>query len=1024
MEDVRPSLPPKRSSDLSKRSSDWSSQGSLNSTCSDGSSENAEAVHPTRPVPAPRFSKLSNQSAKPVPAARSKAVIGHQSPTRVNNNDSSPSADISIASIQRQHSTNCYEDISEMVPCNANNNASDGCIYELVSDPKPVITQSFDFFKGIKFDAPGVSFKVPNTFSPEDSKADFLTDISVVSVSSATSNNRFSSSDNEFDALAKRRIRNDPEALDLNSNVKSSDARIDYSEYEIYDIAPPSYPPPPPPPDYDCRDFDASFFDNSSPPVLPPRPEFNLHVRSEIQKSFDAGASEIKQTECESDVSVVPNILPPPSRKAPLPPNKNRMVKMQPPKPPRKCLSVEKKITRNDFLPFKDYLYITGSHFVKQEFLWRWCIMEQFNELLLYEEDNEVDIKGEIEYENILSISLARINKQENLPDLFCFTANTYGKQYLFGVTLASIRNVWMIRLVAAFGPNCLLPSLKDWLDDILDKRREFCRAGHIFLKEGISGTWQKVFFLLQHHQRLLHICFVNENEVIDLRKVMKIKLHEDDNNEAFHPNSYQIGSLFHIDLPGRAIYMHSDVVTDTVAWYNALNRCLTFGSDVKLNNIQLTQDNVPVIVDKLIKFVSTHGGTCEGIYRLAAPNSKIKALLDSFVEDAWSVHLKPEDITIHEASSAVKRFCRSLDDCVFTDALYESWITASSIRSQNDRLLQYKKMLKSLPPVNYATLKAIIGHLLSIDSQSTLNKMTTTNLGPIFGPSLLYKSDRNDTDNVDFASTSAAINVVVDVINFYPFLFEVEKVELEKEKKIQQALEQLRQAKMSQRPAGDILVGIYLYSKLGRCINVRVSPAMTAEAVVQNVSMQADLKGDLSKLAIYEVVCQGDLERPLYGREVVLGVTLRWAQCSDEDARENHLVVKPNSLYSILKPQLQQPKSLFSELRYAEGKSRSLKKALFEFSGARLSYYKDARNSNVLGIWNIEDVTWYLGCETKRLNPTRWAFTFIERNIPFIRTKENPYFGITVSCGSEEEYHRWLAAMLVAEYPSIIKTI
>ena len=45
----------------------------------------------------------------------------------------------------------------------------------------------------------------------------------------------------------------------------------------------------------------------------------------------------------------------------------------------------------------------------------------------------------------------------------------------------------------------------------------------------------------------------------------------------------------------------------------------------------QVTHEEIPVIVDKCIKFVYSHGVMTEGIYRLAGVNTKINRLLSEF---------------------------------------------------------------------------------------------------------------------------------------------------------------------------------------------------------------------------------------------------------------------------------------------------------------------------------------------------------------------------------------------------------
>jgi hypothetical protein len=214
----------------------------------------------------------------------------------------------------------------------------------------------------------------------------------------------------------------------------------------------------------------------------------------------------------------------------------------------------------------------------------------------------------------------------------------------------------------------------------------------------------------------------------------------------------------------------------------------------------------------------------------------------------------------------------------------------------------------------------------------------------------------------------------------------------------------------------------------------------MTARDLVLSVVGLAKVNADASSLSVFEVVCSGQLERILHYSEVVLGCTLGWStNWPQEDAKENYLLVKENrNLFIKIMPYLQLPPgsgglnmslsristipfSLFNELRFSDlNCGKTYKKVLFEFAGAKLSAYRDAKASKVVGAWNIEEIVWYLGAEKKRNSPTPYSFTFIDKNMPIERNKENHMLiGRTVCCHSEEEYFRWIAGMIIAEHPT-----
>lgn len=74
------------------------------------------------------------------------------------------------------------------------------------------------------------------------------------------------------------------------------------------------------------------------------------------------------------------------------------------------------------------------------------------------------------------------------------------------------------------------------------------------------------------------------------------------------------------------------------------------------------------------------------------------------------------------------------------------------------------------------------------------------------------------------------------------------------------------------------------------------------------------------------------------------------------------------------------------------------------------------------MGTWNIEDIVWYFGHETKRNPPTKWTITFIPKCDTPHRTKNTPYFGNVIVWNDPTIRAVWLAAMLKAEHPNDLK--
>ncbi|XP_067129820.1 arf-GAP with Rho-GAP domain, ANK repeat and PH domain-containing protein 1 isoform X2 [Centruroides vittatus] len=885
----------------------------------------------------------------------------------------------------------------------------------------------------------------------------------------------------KYNSLSKETIESSEYDMPLTLNVQSKDydcpliLKIEGTKKEecspedvecntIYDIPlpeipPPSYPPPPLPINISNEKTDVTL---SQPPVLPPRqqvlPTFPVStVSSEIKQNSPPipARSPISSCKIQSDLISITDAKKPlmPVRPAP-PVPRSSTTSSVPPIPnkthPFNQLSSPMNInvikdckkydlnqyddkftafsstSRSEFsessnsnvLNFSDksiyhsgYLFKTGSN--RKEFLQRWCILDN-KRFSYYMNEKESSFRDSIDVKHMVAIAICSQEKHSCTNcqlELCCFELSTTkeeGRQFLFGARLPSERQEWLKYIYKAMSP--LSCHIEEWFID-------FKHAGFVYLKEGTAGHWQTAWIVVKGRNLLVSQLEINVIEVVDLRKSMGVVKLTNTNQGC--PSVSSSGPLFHIDLPQKAFYIQGYWPIHTESWYQVIHQAWTLPPESYLTDHYMTQENVPVIIDKCLNFISTHGTTVQGIYRIAGSSSKVRKLLECLRQNAWNVHIKSDEYSPHDVTSVLKRFLRELPECIMREKLYLLWVRASEIDHRDERLETYKSLLKQLPDEHYQTLKKLIGHLFSIREHEDKNMMPSMNLAPIFGPTLLYSNLGNSHG---FNQTNAMMDVVSDFITHYTWLFEIDPRELEKEKAIQQALQLLREAKIAQRPAGDILVGVYIYNKeWGKCLNVRLTPSMTAEDLCLYAFSHADIKESCEKLAVFEVICNEELERPLHYQEIVLAVTLHWASWAEADAKGNYLLIKHNHICDAIMPLIQtrQPLSMFSELRFADFRSKTFRKFVFEFIGAKLTYYKDARASQPLGQWNVEDITWYIGIESKRSPPTRWGFTFIDRNQTVKRTKDNPYFGRAVCCNTEEEFHKWVATMLNGEHPN-----
>ncbi|OQR75879.1 arf-GAP with Rho-GAP domain, partial [Tropilaelaps mercedesae] len=560
----------------------------------------------------------------------------------------------------------------------------------------------------------------------------------------------------------------------------------------------------------------------------------------------------------------------------------------------------------------------------------------------------------------------------KSAPSLFLIDIRASGLNRGLGFTSAIERAEFLRKVNHSFNPGSFQLQGEVWA------------SGSLWCRYSISGDWQNVKAVLHGKEFTpfpADCCDRSDGEssyganavnitahlTIDLRKAKAIE---------WTPLSQACGAdaasvvsgtgasgmavakdrIFHIVLPGRTVYLRGPTSHETLAWFELLEKTHTTYLDKSLLSEQyLNEDNVPLAVEKCVNFVSAHGSDLTGVYRLAGSHVKIERLVEALKRNAWEVHLVPEDYSAHDVANALRRFLRSFDDCLLTQRLYESWAKCSKIKNLDERLPRLKDIISELPTVEHATLRYLCSHLKAISDRQELNCMTVANLASIFGPTILYKEpptaqgyldrDLALTPTTSLAETNYGLTIAADLLANFCFLFDVSQEVVEKERQIQRLMAELREARVAQRPAGDILVGVHIYNReWGRCLNIKLTPMMTAFELCRSVRTQLKLADSANTLAVFEMICDQQLERPLHHSESVFRTVLRWTDWDTEFTKGNYLLVRRNYIYDDVvnfRNNVMQPLANSSEILFAEAGSKTFKKVSMEFARAALQIVK-----------------------------------------------------------------------------------
>ncbi|NWZ15689.1 ARAP1 protein, partial [Agelaius phoeniceus] len=436
------------------------------------------------------------------------------------------------------------------------------------------------------------------------------------------------------------------------------------------------------------------------------------------------------------------------------------------------------------------------------EFSRRWCTLQD-GVLSYYENDRNTVPNGEIRVEEIVCLSLCSCIAWHSCSGPHESTFEVYteaDRLYLFGLESPASAREWLKSIAKSFVHPCAEELLA----------LDFERLGRLHYKGGLTlERAQEGWFALVGST--LHVCSEDgrRQEPLQLRKLQELC----DGVWGEAPAEPR--------RAGRTLYIQGERKLDFLGWVHAIQKAASSSGDT-LSEQQLTESDVPLLVDRCIDYITQCGLTSEGIYRKSGQNSKTTSLLEVLQRDARCVRLKEGEHHVDDVANTLKRFFRDLGDGLFTRRWAPNWLWATALEDEEAKVGEYRQLLAALPPVNRATLKALINHLFRVQCFSGENQMNTHNLAIVFGPTLFQ------TDGKDYK----AGRVVEDLISHYVEIFNVNDQEMKKQQDEITAIMKMREASSSgTQQAGDFICTVYLEEKKTETEqHVKVSATMTAE--------------------------------------------------------------------------------------------------------------------------------------------------------------------------------------------------
>uniref|UniRef100_A0AAY4DAU2 Arf-GAP with Rho-GAP domain, ANK repeat and PH domain-containing protein 3 n=1 Tax=Denticeps clupeoides TaxID=299321 RepID=A0AAY4DAU2_9TELE len=643
---------------------------------------------------------------------------------------------------------------------------------------------------------------------------------------------------------------------------------------------------------------------------------------------------------------------------------------------------------------YSGYLYKSGSvnkgtlsRKTREDFQKYWCSVE--SAILFYESDRCHEPSMKIEVKDIICLGVSRPDSSSNqgFIDRFRYTFELYltsEKLYQFGLETPEALHSWTRAIGKATTPlscHCLLA-------------REFERVGMLRYKAMLDPQqWKEGFFVLQKSN--LFICPKNDGaaeDIINLKRLQELSTTSETEN-------HEKRDVLTLVEKGRTLHLQGLGRTDLSLWYADIQKAAG-GKSNTLRDQQLSRNDIPIIVDSCIAFITQYGLGHEGIYRKNGAKSRIKLLMDEFRKDARNVKLRIGDNFIEDVTDVLKRFFREIDDPVFMADLHRYWREAAKIQIKSQRLDRYKELIRSLPRVNRTTLAALISHLYRVQKCADLNHMCTKNLSLLFAPSLFQTDGKGEHE----------VKIVEDLIDNYLYVFDIDE---EHQTQIELEISLITSWKYTQlSQAGDLIIEVYLENKIPDCcITLKVSPTMCAEELTNQVLYLRNIPGGEKDVWMtFEAIEDGELERPLHPKEKVLEQALQW--CKMANPSSAYLVVKkvPKGeaidIFTAYKCEIvkvgvlkcrEEPPKLLQGNKFQE--------RTFQIRDHKLLLLRDRKSPKSEKEWLLKTLKIYIGIRKKLKPPTRWGLTVM-------LDKHQLY----LCCLNEAELWDWMSNLLKAK--------
>ncbi|XP_062513890.1 rho GTPase-activating protein 26-like [Corticium candelabrum] len=166
--------------------------------------------------------------------------------------------------------------------------------------------------------------------------------------------------------------------------------------------------------------------------------------------------------------------------------------------------------------------------------------------------------------------------------------------------------------------------------------------------------------------------------------------------------------------------------------------------------------------VHKCIETIERRGIEDEGLYRVAGVSSRVQKLTTSYEKNRLDkVSWNDVELEVKTITSAVKNHFRSMPEPLLTYDLHQEFLNAAK-NDHETTIANLQQLVQQLPGPSQRMLKLLMQHLYKVAAHAHKNRMLPSNLGVVFGPTLMRPAEESVASIMDIKYQNEVIEIMI----------------------------------------------------------------------------------------------------------------------------------------------------------------------------------------------------------------------------------------------------------------------